>query len=84
MVRTYKTKTEKGVRYRYCKEDLQQAIDDIKNGNKSIREANIAYISPRTNIKHNINETKEKGNRQVVFSLTLPNKTNWNYQNASE
>ncbi|KAG5893441.1 hypothetical protein JTB14_012162 [Gonioctena quinquepunctata] len=61
MVRTYKRKTQKEVGYRYSEEALQQAIEDVRNPNKTIRGASITYGVPRTTIKHYIRETRGKG-----------------------
>lgn len=39
MVRNYKRKTKKGAGTVYSSEDLDKALDDIKNGNKTTRGA---------------------------------------------
>ncbi|KAG5888565.1 hypothetical protein JTB14_029862 [Gonioctena quinquepunctata] len=61
MVRTYKRKTQKGVGYRYSEEALQQAIEDVRNSNKTIRGASMTYGVPRATLKHYIREPRGKG-----------------------
>ncbi|CAH1970320.1 unnamed protein product [Acanthoscelides obtectus] len=51
MVRTYVRKTAKGAGPTYSEEDLQKALDDVQNGNRTIRGAAIFYHIPRSSLK---------------------------------
>lgn len=61
MVRTYVRKTEKGAGFQYTYEDIQRAIDDIKNGNRTTRGAALFYHIPRSTLKHYVLGTRGKG-----------------------
>lgn len=45
-------KTQRGAGFAYTSEDLQRAVDDVKNGNKTTRGAAILYNVPRSTVKH--------------------------------
>lgn len=61
MVRTYVRKTERGVGSKYSEEDLEKAIEDVKNGNRTTRGAATFYNIPRSTLKHRILGTRGKG-----------------------
>lgn len=61
MVRTYVRKTEKGAGSQYTHEDLQRAIEDVKNGNRTTRGAALFYHIPRSTLKHYVLGTRGKG-----------------------
>ncbi|XP_068082293.1 uncharacterized protein [Anabrus simplex] len=62
MVRNYKRKTEKGAGGAYSSEDLEKALSDVKNGNKTTRGAAAFYNIPRSTLKHYVLGTRGKGN----------------------
>lgn len=62
MVRNYVRKTQKGAGTRYTREDLEKALADVKNGNKTTRGAAILYNIPRSTLKHYVLGTRGKGN----------------------
>lgn len=62
MVRNYKRKTKKGAGTVYSSEDLDKALDDIKNGNKTTRGAAFFQNIPRSTLKHYVLGTRGKGN----------------------
>lgn len=61
MVRTYVRKTQRGAGVNYSVEDLEKAVDDVKNGNKTIRGAAVFYNIPRSTVKHRVLGTRGKG-----------------------
>lgn len=61
MVRNYIRKTQKGAGLAYLNEDLEKAVNDVKNGNKTIRGAAMFYNIPRSTVKHRLNGTRGKG-----------------------
>lgn len=61
MVRTYIRKTQKGAGFAYTNEDLQRAIEDVKNGNKTTRGAALFYNIPRSTLKNYVLGTRGKG-----------------------
>jgi len=58
MPRSYVRVKPEGISY--SQEDLQRAVDDIKNGNHSGRSASTAYGIPRTTLRHYVNGTRGK------------------------
>jgi helix-turn-helix, Psq domain len=65
MVRTYVRKTQKGAGFTYTREDLEKALDDVRNGNKTTRGAAIHYNIPRSTLKHYVRGTRGIGNISV-------------------
>ncbi|KAG8304152.1 hypothetical protein J6590_101136 [Homalodisca vitripennis] len=61
MVRTYIRKTQKGAGTAYSTEDLNKALEDIKNGIKTTRGAAMFYKIPRSTLKHCIRGTRGTG-----------------------
>lgn len=62
MVRNYKRKTNKGADGGgYSRVILEEAIDDIRNNNKTIRRASIIYGIPRSTLNHYLKGTRGKG-----------------------
>ncbi|KAG8265880.1 hypothetical protein J6590_084016 [Homalodisca vitripennis] len=78
MVRTYIRKTQKGAGTAYSTEDLNKALEDIKNGIKTTRGAAMFYKISRSTLKHRIRGTRGTGmtsrEEQVVESLKLEGK----------
>ena len=66
MVRNYKRKTEKGAGAAYSSEDLEKALSDVKNGNKTTRGAAAYYNIPRSTLKHYVLGTRGKGNEMCI------------------
>lgn len=61
MVRTYVRKTQRGAGINYSEEDLQKAIQDVRNGNRTTRGAATFYNVPRSTLKHRTLGTRDKG-----------------------
>lgn len=61
MVRTYARKTQKGAGFSYTMEDLEKALDDIRNGIRTTRGASTFYKIPRSTLKHRIRGTRGSG-----------------------
>lgn len=62
MVRNYVRKTRRGAGVKYSQEDLEQALQDVMNGNKTTRGAAAFYNIPRSTLKHRVLGTRGKGN----------------------
>ena len=59
MVRNYVRKTIKGADgNRYSKEDLQHAVADVRNGNRTLCGASRFYDIPKTTLKHHVQGTR--------------------------
>lgn len=61
MVRNYVRKTQKGAGLAYSSEDLEKAVNDVKNGNKTTRGAAMFYGIPRSTVQHYVSGTRGKG-----------------------
>lgn len=61
MVRNYERKTQKGAGVSYSAEDLAKAVNDVKNGNKTVRGAALFYNIPRSTVQHHFFGTRGKG-----------------------
>lgn len=62
MVPNYVRNTQKGAGFTYTREDLEKALSDVKNGNKTIRVAASLHNIPRSTLKHYVLGTRGKGN----------------------
>jgi hypothetical protein len=53
MVRNYEKRTNKGAdRGNYSKDSLTKAVEDVKNGNKTVYGASVFYGVPRSTLRH--------------------------------
>lgn len=59
---TYIRKKQKRAGSTYNEEDLQNGLNDVKNGNKTMRGAAAFYHIPRSTLKHYVLGTRGKGN----------------------
>lgn len=74
MVRNYEKRTNKGAdRGNYSKDSLTKAVEDVKNGNKTVYGASVFYGVPRSTLRHYIYATR--GKVKMLWSLKL--KENW-------
>jgi hypothetical protein len=54
MVRNYEKRTNKGAdRGNYSKDSLTKAVEDVKNGNKTVYGASVFYGVPRSTLRRN-------------------------------